>query len=232
MTLRTKKMTSRRSSKLTRPSKIYQRISKALIRTVPYLPSRDRYDITLCHHNKFLWFRVPKAGTRTIFNMLEKTDLRLDAEQPFLCHYPLNLYKGYFKFAFIRNPWDRLVSYWLDKVVKKNHFSFEKDKLLEVQRFEKFVDFVANLNVESCEQHLRLQAKLIDLNNIDYLGRFENFEKDLLRITQVIGLDSVQIEKHNVSSGRLPYKDYYDKRLKDKVARIYQKDINIFSYDF
>lgn len=220
------------SNKLTFPSLMYQKISRLLIRFFPYMPSVERYNITICHEKKFVWFRVAKVGTRTIFNVCEQANLNLDAEHPMFCHYPTNLYKDYFKFAFVRNPWDRLVSCWRNKVVDSNYFELSSDKLLEMQNFENFVDFVAQKNIETCDHHIRLQSKLIDLNSVDYIGKFENFNEDLSAIVQIIGLDSINIEQKNASKDRLSYKQYYDESLKDKVAEIYRKDISIFSYEY
>jgi len=230
--IRTIKKGNKRSSKLTFPSCVYQGISMILVRSIPYMPSAERYNITICHEKKFLWFRVAKVGTRTVFDVLEQANINLDAELSMKCHYPINKYKEYFKFAFVRNPWDRLVSCWLNKVVNANYFQFSADRLLEMQKFENFVNFVADHNIERCDHHIRLQSKLIDLNNVDYIGRFEDFEEHLLKVIQLIGLDSINIKQKNASKNRTNYRQYYDESLRNKVAEIYGKDINIFSYDY
>lgn len=220
------------SAQLTVPSRVYQRISKVLIRFVPYIPSSERYNLTICHERKFVWFRVAKVGTRTIFNILEQGNINLDAEHAMFCHYPARLYKEYFKFAFVRNPWDRLVSCWQSKVIDSNYFKFSQDTLLEMQTFSNFVDFVANLNIEKCDHHIRLQSKLIDLNNVDFIGRFEKFDEGISKVIQHIGIGAVSISRKNASKNRLVYTQYYNEDLKEKVAAIYRKDIDIFHYEF
>jgi Sulfotransferase family len=232
MMIRTVKRENRRSPELTLPSVIYQKASSALVRFVPYFPSDRRYNITICNEKKFVWFRVSKVGTRTIFNVFDQADIKLDAEHAMSCHYPASLYRGHFKFAFVRNPWDRLVSCWRNKVVDSNYFHFTDAKLPQTPEFGTFVDFVADLNIETCDHHLRLQSQLIDLNEIDYLGRFESFEEDLLEVVQTIGLGPVNIEKHNVSRSERGYRQYYDEGLKAKVAKVYRKDIKLFAYEF
>ncbi len=226
-----------RSTKLTPISLVYQVISRILVKgasTIPYMPSIGRYDITLCHQHKFIWFRVAKAASRTILDAFKEADIILDAQHPYSCHYPVNLYQGYFKFAFVRNPWSRLVSCWLDKVVARNFFKFSTDELLKMQKFENFIDFVAHQNLNTGNEHIRLQSKLIDINNIDYIGKIENFDTDLTKILEHIGinLDLATIEHKHASKSRLHYSNYYDEKLKQKVAKIYAKDINIFSYHY
>ncbi len=220
------------SAKLTVQSLAYQKISKLLIRSIPYIPSNERYNITICHEKKFVWFRVAKVGTRTIFNVFEQAKINLDVEHAMSCHYPTNLYKRYFKFAFVRNPWDRLVSCWRNKVVDSNYYNFSNDRLLEMQTFKSFVDFVENENIENCDHHIRLQSKLIDLNSVDFIGRCENFNEDFSKVTEVIGIELMKIDCKNVSQNRSDYRHYYNESLKDKVAKIYRKDINVFQYDF
>ncbi len=226
-----------RSTYLTFPSLLYQNISRIIvggISTIPYLPSVGRYDITLCHAHKFVWFRIAKAASRTILDIFKQANINLDADHPYSCHYPVNLYSEYFKFSFVRNPWDRLISCWLDKVVKHNHFAFPADELLQMQQLENFIDFVARQNLGTCNEHIRLQSKSIDLNNIDYIGRVENFDEHLTQVMQHIGIepDSITIGHENATKNRFDYKQYYSPDLVQKVATMYRKDITIFSYQY
>jgi len=203
-----------------------------MIKSIPFLPSHNKYNLTVCHEKKFIWFRVAKVGTRTIYDVLKNSDIYLDAEHPFNCYYPKSLYKDYFKFAFIRNPYDRLVSCWKNKVLKNNYFGFSDKILMEMQNFAQFVDFVANQDIEKCDPHIRLQSKLIDLNEIDYLGKFENFEIDLSHIIKVLKINNQSINRMNSTKNRKHYSEYYNEKLRMKVGNIYEKDLIIFSYDF
>jgi hypothetical protein len=145
-------------------------------------------------------------------------------------HYPVNSFDGYFKFAFVRNPWDRLVSCWRDKVIDRNYFDFDDSEHEKMKAFENFVDYVSDLTIDDCDRHLRSQSVLIDLNMIDYLGRMETFGEDANDIFRRLGLPEKDILQKNRSSSEQDYQEYYNKYLIEKVAQIYQRDIQIFGY--
>ncbi len=230
--LKTVKKNSQLSKELTAVSRVYQKASKYANRYFPYLPSRQKYNITVCREKKFIWFRVAKVGTRTIFSEFEKNRITLDAEHPLNVFYAPNYFKDYFKFAFVRNPWDRLVSCWHNKVIDENYYNFDTETYKKMRSFKNFVRYVANLDIENCEQHLREQTKLIDLNNVDYIGRFENFRHDLSEVFKKIGIAPPSDEKKNATRKRRDYRSYYDDELREKAGRIYRKSVQIFAYKF
>jgi hypothetical protein len=217
--------------RLDKTSKAAQKLYK-VVHKIPMMPSAGRYNLTLCHEKKFIWFRVAKVGSRTILNHLLDNGVHLDVEQGRQLRYPVNHFNDYFKFAFVRNPWDRLVSCWNNKVIDNNLFRFNDAELEEMRKFENFVGYVAGINVDTCNRHLRSQNSLIDLNNVDYLGRMESFENDLDHIFQRLELDTTTIKSRNVTSSRKPYQEYYSSELAERVSRIYYKDIQIFGYRF
>ncbi len=196
------------------------------------IPSICIYNITISHEHKFLWYRVAKVGTRTILNHLKESNVYLDVEHANWIHYPVNSFDDYFKFALVRNPWDRLVSCWNDKIIKNNYFKFDVSEHNRMKKFENFVSFVSDLNIDKCDRHLRSQSSLIDLNNIDYLGRMETFDVNANYIFQRLGLPDKKIHRKNATSTKKPYQEYYSESLAEKVSQIYQKDIQIFGYQF
>lgn len=199
---------------------------------VQLIPSQRSYNLTISKMRRFVWFRVAKVGTRTIYNHLKESKLTLDVDHPYNVSYIPRLYKKYFKFAFVRNPWDRIVSSWHNKVLKGNHFKFDDTELKRMSQFENFIDYVSGLDIENCNNHLRSQCALIDLNEIDFLGRFENFEHDLRYVLERIGIQSYRLMHRNKSHRKKDYREYYNNEMKEKVYKIYQKDIGILGYQF
>ena len=228
--IKTVKSDNSRSTRLTIISKVYQAYGMLVNGAIPFMPSDRRYNISICHERRFLWYRVAKVGTRTIFGEFDKYDIRLDADHPFRCHYPVHQFEDYFKFAFVRNPWDRLASTWRNKVRDSNHFRLSQDRLEALQDFGEFIEFVSSLDLENCDPHIRLQCRLIDLNHVDFIGRFETFEEDFREVMRRIGIELDSVERRNATVSTGSYHRYFDDSTRAKVAQLYARDIAIFGY--
>lgn len=140
-------------------------------------------------------------------------------------------FNTYFKFTFIRNPWDRVVSFYHYQIKRGwNYYPFD-----ETIPFKEFVkNWLINmpgqteLNTYSCYDWISDQNdKLI----IDYVGRFENFQEDFNTICDKIGISHLQLPHENKSNHK-HYTEYYDEETKQIVAEKYEKDIVYFGYEF
>ena len=64
-------------------------------------------------------------------------------------------------------------------------------------------------------------------------GRHENFDVDVKNILEHLGLDIPdQIARINTTPKRSFYREYYDTSTKKIVEKIYEKDLNLFDYEF
>lgn len=220
------------SPKLTRESKVQQNKWKRFLENHENIPSFYPYNLTICNQPKFLWFRNAKVGTRTLLKILDSINLDLTAEHAHHCYYSPQYYKDYFKFGFVRNPYDRLVSGWYDKVIRKNVLGFEADVWEDMKHFDRFVDFLSGWDLDTCNVHFRRQCRLIDINEVDYIGRMENFTSDLKELFNILGLPLNESPHVKKSSGRLGYETYYTKATQQKVETMYRKDLQLFGYSF
>lgn len=188
------------------------------------------YLVGISKKHKFVWFRVAKVGSSTIRTVFRKKFVRMPIYEEDFSFNPKE-YKDYFKFAFVRNPWARIVSCYCQKVEDKTsawkHYygeCFDKG-------FDYFVDFVAKKDLTTADRHIRLQTSLIPVHDVDFIGRLENFEEDFKYVLSVLKLHHCKIPKKN-SSSHAHYSRYYNERTKAIIAEIYKSDIETFGYQF
>lgn len=145
-------------------------------------------------------------------------------------------FKDYFKFTFVRNPWDRLLSAYV--FLAKGGFNgkdaeWAKRNLAPYANFQDFVRGWVNEKNIWTKQHFYPQSYFVTLDGqlaVDFVGRFENIDEDFATIAQRLGVDA-RLEHLN-SSGKKDYHDYYDEECADIVARVYREDIALFDYRF
>lgn len=146
-------------------------------------------------------------------------------------------FKRFFKFAFVRNPWDRLVStYFFLKNGGLNEMdrSFAAENLSGYDSFAAFVGgWLTKENAWSwvhfrpqhyfiCDSHLRVC--------MDFVGRLETIDRDFRTVCQRLHVNA-ELKWINKGNHR-PYGQYYTDALREKVGAIYADDISIFDYRF
>lgn len=164
--------------------------------------------------------------------ILDSVGVDLEASQPFRCYYSPQYYRSHFKFGFVRNPYDRLVSGWYNKIVRKEAIKLGNARREDLLDFEAFVDFLATWDLDTCNIHFRRQSRMIDTNEVDFIGRMENFEDDLKQVFHILGLPVPEIPHSNKSVDRRAYQSYYTKATQHQVEQLYRKDLQLFGYSF
>jgi hypothetical protein len=127
----------------------------------------------------------------------------------------LGPWEEYFKFAVIRNPWDRLVSLYFSP--HKGNADFDRKKFTEVVKNEK-----KGMQSPYVTENGRLAT--------DSLIRFESLVEDFARVCDRLGI--VAELPHVNKSSHQPYREYYDKKLMNLVYKLYREDIDRFGYEF
>ena len=191
---------------------------------VSCLPKK-KYFISYDYHHKALWFRVFKAGSRSIDCHLKNESVQGAYIYSSEVGYIPFMFRHYFKFAFVRNPETRFISAWKDKVLNQNYFRFSEEKHERMKELDNFIEWVKTLDIQRCDEHLREQCSLIDLNHIDFLGRLEFFERDFNYLADKIGLrrdNPIHLNKTNKNTDlHLSY------RQKREIQNIYKRDFEI-----
>jgi hypothetical protein len=187
-------------------------------------PYFSGYHLTISDSHKFVWFRNAKVCTRTIYHLLN-TEYSINGGH---IKFDPRKYKKYFKFAFVRNPWDRVVSCYFNKVVTKSHPPFA---ICYGKSFEEFVYFINSCDLTQVDIHIQLQTKLIPLEHVDFVGRMERFSKDIKYVLKRIGMNCGEIQRYNASKHE-HYSQYYNNITRRIIADKYKADIEAFGYQF
>jgi len=214
--------------------------------------------------HKVLFVHIQKTGGETVAGLLTKhaPDIRrLGAKHEFANFGRLKLgaaWNDYFKFAFVRNPWDRLVSWysmirratritWFDALLssrKRSHLRQRASNPMWRYLYENcssFEGFIKNctgqVEVEKGALYSFAYNQLDYLEDgsgsilVDFIGRFENFSEDLRMLTMKAGIQLGRVTHANVSVHR-HYSAYYTSELEKIVRERFARDIEYFGYDF
>jgi hypothetical protein len=134
--------------------------------------------------------------------------------------YPDMEIKDFYKFGSIRNPWERVISWY-------SMCGHTKD---EEVNYEKLKDFINNhiyTGLMGMYDSFSYKGKLY----VDDFIEFNTLQQDFKRICDNIGINPEL--KHLVCSDRKhPYQYYYNKETADLVERRWKKDITFFGYKF
>jgi hypothetical protein len=205
----------------------------------------------ISHQHRFVFAAIPKTGTHSVRQALrehlspddlEQVGLFVDKRFPFeelaaIRHGHITLeqirpflgedaFSGYLKFAFVRNPFDRFVSYCAFVARETGAFDRDPQKVMRHILFQvrpvQHVLFVPQYTFVTGTDGRMLADKV---------GRVEEMQQSYEAICARIGIPSRRLDQVN-SSRRGGYRDYYDQQLIDGVAALYHRDLELFGYQF
>ena len=220
----------------------------------------------------YLYARIPKAANSTVTFVLAdclRRSGRLSDEESDVS--PKKLYRAYrlsemsrreiaqigsthFKFAFVRNPYRRALSAYLDKIARPfpriqelRDQPYEHARRLMVTEalncdfyepvsFEQFVGYLERGGIND-DPHWCRQIDLIPhhLFELDFIGKVETLQRDLLTVVeQLFGMDYdniSQVRRGPKTAADNVIGEYYSKELQDRVFGLYARDFAVFGYD-
>jgi hypothetical protein len=187
--------------------------------------AKHKYYISYCFKHKALWYRNYKVASRTIDKMLRDSEGEKNYIYSSEVGYIPSRYKNYFKFAFVRNPEERFISAWKNLVLKRNYFKFSEHEYEKMKKLDNFINWTSQFDKESCDEHLRAQYSLIDMKNVDFIGRMEHFDRDIQYVADQIGIKHFEIQKLNASTIEI---EEISNELRSKIQNMYRNDYDIF----
>lgn len=204
--------------------------------------------LSLSH--KFLFIHIPKTAGNSIQNSLkdyseekivtiaphhdglERFELRSDSYEIHK-HSTLRDYRRQlgndvidrlFKFTCVRNPWERLISYYFSP--HRGITAWDRTEFIQfIETIEPVTHFVANRAVG-------VQGTTSDhFASMDKYIRFERLDQDFQDICKSIDIPAGNLARRNVSRHG-HYSKYYDADLVEMVRNRFQDEITHFGYEF
>ena len=137
-------------------------------------------------------------------------------------------YHNYYKFAFVRNSWSRTYSWYKNVMRGKIH-----QDALNISPDCSFKDFIKYHLDNNWAMKSQLQW-ITDARGeipLDFIGRFEQLDKDFTRICNDIGIEDNQLPQL-LKAQNAHYTDFFDDEMKDIIAQRFKDEIKYFKFEF
>lgn len=220
-----------------------------------YLDSR----VAVSREHRFIYVRIPKAANTTVvFTLYWMIHGQLptsggQAKESFLSPRELSFAQArtastdYFKFMVVRNPFGRVLSAYLDKIVfdgKPRPPEFKglvRDCLglrdgAEID-FETFCRYLKNGGLHDDPHWIPQEryARLVGFDKLDFVGKTENLEADLAQVSAAVfpgqKYEFQQEARQHKSNAQKNLLNYYTDECEDIVRNLYHQDFSLFGYD-
>lgn len=205
------------------------------------MPISDKYSFIFVHNPKTAGDRV--ASDKSIFDVLAGG------------HHPAvklrkmvgrDRFERYFSAAFVRNPYDRVVSayhYLKDMTTDHRWYPFDVNRVAYIRQFDDFEHFcsvffrfpVAQMKVGHMLHFMPQHAFICDRMRrpiVNYIGRFEALQEgwdEICRNTGIPPVDYSPGSRSNASSHD-DFRCYYSAKVLRRVNRFYRLDFELFGY--
>ena len=199
------------------------------------------------HKHKFIFVHIPKTAGQSIeialdgYEQMSKlwgiekdgTVLQHLTASDIMKRFNIKIFNNYFKFSFVRNPFSKCVSeYKWDRIVCKpmdfkSWVKFELSNLINNSRSKSIHERRRMHNTPQHDFIYDTDDQLL----VDFVGKFENLQKDFDTACGKIGIPQQQLP-HALKSKTKHYTEYYDDETREIVAELYAKDIELFEYKF
>jgi len=209
--------------------------------------------------SKCIFVHIPKTAGTSIEKMIqgERYIKGWSSHQKIYEYQNDNKFNQYFKFSFVRNPYERILSvfnYYKHKGNNKE-LIYQPKKILNYFYKKMTTNKIFDIDISKrmphafdkfCELHIKekldfygrnaldTQISFLKINNnieVDFIGRFEQLEKDIAYIKNYLGIKA-SLGHQRKTKSRLHYSSFYNEFSKKIIKEAYGEEIELFKYRF
>jgi hypothetical protein len=144
-------------------------------------------------------------------------------------------HNGYHLFTIVRNPFQRLVSVYLDLFNPENlHFGYKVYLFGIFKRDMSFQDFVKVISIipdKLRSGHLASQISVIEECGGLKKIKCYRIDKDRELLETFLKSQGLKINHSNKYKAHYDYRTYYDGKTAEAVYKLYHKDVIVFDYE-
>jgi len=185
------------------------------------------------HKHKFIFIHIPRTGGSSIesqFDYIEGEGREKNKHWNIFDwedHLSKETLGKYFKFSFVRNPWDLIISKYTS-----NWYNNRKRGMKIGKHMGKSLNFFLSNYKPAPWEHGDSFFDYIDPKQLDFIGRFENRTNDLNYVSKKINVELNTATHERKSKRSKCYTEYYNNETRNIVADRYARDIEYFGYKF
>jgi len=224
-------------------------------------------DLPSCN-KKWVWslifIRIPKNASTSMYYHLGNLNLIKKHEEDFQLLYNQPLYKQgihpthakpneislifrnmvhqHVSFAIVRNPWDRIVSFY--QSIMQNLKEQELERLCNLYKinfnlkssFNDFCEIIMDKYEKKQEISLINHDQCSWLEGMfepNFILSFENLKEDFAKMLDICNIKHIDKNiPHENSTKRKPYQEYYNDQSIKIIEKIFERDIDKFKYSY
>lgn len=138
-------------------------------------------------------------------------------------------FENYYKFAFVRNPWERIHSLYKHLARRGNpvEIAMHPNDNTKARSFTYCLTNTKLLFHKPQTYYITENGKII----VDFVGRFENLSKDFKHVCDVLGVKKT-LPELNRDPTHSNYANAYTERTEKIIRNVYAEEIEMFGYEF
>jgi hypothetical protein len=209
------------------------------------------------HIKKIIYCPIPKVANSSFRLWLYNIDLNLISENinydDNLITYSNNnctlinytdiekreimLNKNYYKIVFVRNPFSKLVSAYLNLIIFNDENEPPEESIIYIYSilnikndinekisFSEFIDYIINTPDDKINYHLKSQYLFLQDYEFDFIGKYENINDDIKTLSNKFNI-SIPFPHINSSKQTKNILDYCIKDFKYSKLKIFENNI-------